>query len=705
MTLQQVSKRDGTFVPFDQKRIEEAIYKAAFEVLGIEKQARAIAHSVTHQVVQKLQSTVKDRIPSVETIQDVVEATLMEEGYFQIAKSYILYREKHHEIRMTKSVLGVMDDLKLPIHAMEVLKRRYLLKDDQRNIIETPKEMFRRVASHVAQGELSFGTEKNAREAEEHFYQMMRRLEFLPNSPTLMNAGTSFGQLSACFVIPVEDSIEGIFQALRHMAVIHQTGGGTGFNFSRLRPRGDLVSSTKGEASGPVSFMTIFDIATGVIVQGGRRRGANMGVLRCDHPDIMDFIKSKLQGEQFSNFNLSVAATDRFMEAVIQNRSYDLIHPRTGRKGPAIKARPIFDLIANAAWYTGDPGLIFIDEINRKNPTPELGKIEAVNPCGELPLLPYESCNLASINLTQIVKGKEVDWGKLREAIIWGVRFLDDVIEVNRFPLPEIKEMTLGNRKIGLGLMGFADLLILLGIPYGSQESISFARNLMRFFHQQSLLASQALANERGPFPNYEKSIYAKKGFLLRNATVNTIAPTGTISIIAGCSSGIEPLFAIGFVRNVLSGTKLYELHPLFERVAQKRGFYSKSLETEILQSGSIQGIRHIPEEIKKLFVTAFDLSPQQHVAIQAAFQRYTDNSVSKTINLPSRSTVEEIREIFLQAYRKKTKGITVYRYDSKKDQVLSFGEMRGQEGKGNGTLLTVDSEYSGGCPVGICSF
>lgn len=703
--MRQVRKRDGTRVPFDQKRIEEAVYKAAFEVLAKEEPSREIACFVTHRVVQKLRSIFKHRIPSVEAIQDVVEATLMEEGFPQIAKSYILYREKHHEIRMTKSVLGVTDDLKLSIHAMEVLKRRYLLKDDQRNIIETPKEMFRRVASHVAQGELSFGTEKNAREAEEYFYQMMRRLEFLPNSPTLMNAGTSFGQLSACFVIPVEDSIEGIFQALKHMAIIHQTGGGTGFSFSRLRPRGDLVSSTKGEASGPVSFMTIFDNATGVIVQGGRRRGANMGVLRCDHPDIIDFIESKLQGERFSNFNLSVAATDRFMEAVIQNRTYNLIHPRTGRKGPALRARPIFDLIANAAWHTGDPGLIFIDEINRKNPTPGLGEIEAVNPCGELPLLPYESCNLASINLTQMVKGNEVDWRKLRETILWGVRFLDDVIEVNRFPLPEIKEMTLGNRKIGLGLMGFADLLILLGIPYGSQESLSFATKLMRFFHQQSLLASQALADERGPFPNYEKSIYVKKGLPLRNATVNTIAPTGTISIIAGCSSGIEPLFAVGFVRNVLSGTKLYELHPLFERIAKKRGFYSKELETEILQSGSIQGIRHIPPEIKKLFVTAFDLSPQQHVAIQAAFQRFTDNSVSKTINLPSRSTIEDIRKIFLQAYRRRTKGITVYRYGSKKDQVLSFGELGSHGGKGYGPLLTVDSEYSGGCPIGFCSF
>jgi ribonucleoside-diphosphate reductase alpha chain len=705
MISQQIKKRNGTLVPFDPRKIEGAIRKAAFEVLQDEVRSKAIASSMTDAVVRRIEVSFRNRVPNVEAVQDIVEVVLMEEGYSHIAKAYILYREKRTEIRMAKSALGVVDDLKLPINTMEVLKRRYLLKDDQRNIIETPSEMFRRVASRVAQGENYFAPRGATQEAEERFYHMMRSLEFIPNSPTLMNAGTSLGQLSACFVIPVEDSIEGIFQALKNMATLHQTGGGTGFSFSLLRPCGDLVSSTKGEASGPVSFMTIFDNATGVIVQGGRRRGANMGVLRCDHPDTVDFIEPKLQGERFSNFNISVGVTDRFMEAVIKNGSHDLVNPRTGQKSATLKARSIFDLIANAAWHTGDPGMIFLDEINRRNPTPELGEIEAVNPCGELPLLPYESCNLASINLSKMVKGKQVDWEKLRETIVWGIRFLDDVIEVNSFPLPQTREMTLGNRKIGLGLMGFADMLILLRIPYGSKEALSFGSRLMRFVHQQSLRASQALSEQRGPFPNYEKSIYVKKGLKLRNATVNTIAPTGTISIIAGCSSGIEPLFAVTFVRNVLSGTRLFEVNPIFEEMARQREFYSRGLIAEMAQRGSIQTLKEIPPDIRRIFVTAFDLIPEQHLKLQAAFQRYTDNSVSKTINLPSEATIDDVRRIYLLSYRLRCKGITIYRYGTKKGQVLSFASGRAVEGVNGIGPVAVDAEYSGGCLTGTCPF
>jgi ribonucleoside-diphosphate reductase alpha chain len=430
-----------------------------------------------------------------------------------------------------------------------------------------------------------------------------------------------------------------------------------------------------------------------------------MGVLRCDHPDIVEFIESKLYGERFSNFNISVGITDRFMEAVVRNGSYDLINPRTGRSKMKVKARPIFDLMVNAAWHTGDPGVIFLDEINRKNPTPDIGEIETVNPCGELPLLPYESCNLASINLAKMVKGNRVDWEKLRETIFWGVRFLDDVIEVNQFPLPEIREVTLGNRKIGLGLMGFADLLILLGIPYGSREALSFASGLMRFFREQSLRASRSLAEERGPFPNYERSIYFKKGLRMRNATVNTIAPTGTISIIAGCSSGIEPLFAVTFVRNVLSGTKLFEVHPIFEAMARQRGFYSRELMAEMAQSGSIQGLKRIPSDIRRIFVTAFDLRPEQHLRLQAAFQRYTDNSVSKTINLPPEATLDDVRRIYLQAYQLKCKGITIYRYGTKKEQVLSFGSGQVSDEKEGIGPVVADAEYSGGCLTGTCPF
>ncbi len=706
MTLpRRIRKRDGAIVPFDRKKIERAIERAADEVLQDEAKSVKIGSSVTDVVIQKATSTLKNKIPTVEAIQDIVEAALMEEGYSHIAKAYILYREKRSEVRLAKSALGLKDDLKLPFNTVEVLRRRYLLKDDARNIIETPSELFRRVAAHVAQGERNFESDVTPEEAEERFYRMMRSLEFMPNSPTIMNAGTSFGQLSACFVIPVEDSIGGIFEALKDMARIHQTGGGTGFSFSRLRPKGDLVASTKGEASGPVSFMEIFDKATGVIVQGGRRRGANMGILRCDHPDILQFIESKLEKDRFSNFNISVGATSKFMEAVIRDRSYDLINPRTGKKASSTRARSVFDLIANAAWHTGDPGLIFLDEINRRNPTPLVGEIEATNPCGELPLLPYESCNLASVNLEKMIKGDEVDWEKLKEEITWGIRFLDDVIEVNKFPLPQIREITFANRKVGLGVMGFADILIRLGIPYDSPKAIGFAERLMRFIHKESLKASQSLASERDVFPNYEKSVYAKKGLRVRNATVNTIAPTGTISIIAGCSSGIEPLFAISFVRNVLSGTKLFEVNPYFEEVARARGFYSKNLIAEIAQSGSLHRIGRIPKDIRRTFVTAFDVTPQQHVQIQAAFQRHTDNSVSKTINLPADATVDDVRKIYLLAYKLKCKGITIYRYGSKADQVLSFGYRKTESQAEVGGPLSVDSEYSGGCATGACLF
>lgn len=563
--------------------------------------------------------------------------------------------------------------LNLSENSIEVLKKRYLLKDDNRNIIETPGQLFRRVASGISQAEENFKSRFYHHEVEEKFYAMISNMEFLPNSPTLMNAETALGQLSACFVLPVEDSIEGMFKSLKDMAKIHQSGGGTGFSFSDIRPKGDIVYSTKGEASGPVSFMSIFDNATGVIVQGGRRRGANMGILRCDHPDIMEFIGAKLNEGQFSNFNLSVGVTDVFMDAVKRNKEYDLINPRTKKSTRSIKARTVFDFIVDAAWNTGDPGLIFLDEINRRNPTPEIREIEATNPCGELPLLPYESCNLGSINLAKMVKGKILDWNKLKETVKWAVRFLDDVIEVNKFPLPEIKEITFANRKIGLGVMGFADMLIRMGIPYNSKKAVEIAERLMRFIHKESLNASCELAGERGLFPNFRKSVYVKRNLRLRNATVNTIAPTGTISIIAGCSSGIEPLFAVGFVRNVLSGTKLFEFNSYFKEIAEERGIYNKNILAKISRYGSLKKIKEIPEDIRRLFVTAFDISPKQHLLVQAAFQRYTDNSVSKTINLPNEADKSDVKAIYLLAYKLKLKGITIYRYGSKERQVMSF--------------------------------
>lgn len=595
-----------------------------------------------------------------------------------------------------------MQELRLPLNAVKVLERRYLKKDNNRKVIETPLELFKRVAKAISLAESNFTDKQDKRErVEEKFFDMMRNLEFMPNSPTLMNAGTKMGQLSACFVLPVEDSIPKIFKALRDMATIHQTGGGTGFDFSGLRPKGDLVYSTKGEASGAVSFMSIFDTATGVIVQGGRRRGANMGILRVDHPDIVEFIEAKQKEGRFSNFNLSVAITDEFMSAFYKNKEYSLINPRTRQVARKAKAREVFERIVNAAWKTGDPGIVFIDEVNRHNPTPGAGRIEATNPCGEVDLLPYESCNLASINLSKFVADKQkLEWGKLADRIRWGVRFLDDVIEVNKFPLPEIKKITFENRKIGLGVMGFADMLILLGIPYNSKEAVVFAQKLMGFIHRESLKASVELAKERGVFPNFRKSIYAKKNVRLRNATVNTIAPTGTISIIAGCSSGIEPLFAISFTRHVLAGTKLFEINPLFKELAKDKGFYSDEVMIEIAKCGSIQKIRGIPQSVKKIFITAFDVTPKEHLYIQAAFQKYTDNSVSKTVNLPNEAKAQGVKGIYLLAHKLRCKGITIYRYGTKKEQVLSFPGPPGPLTK----LVTAASEYSGGCASEVCA-
>ena len=593
--------------------------------------------------------------------------------------------------------------LKLSPNALRVLEKRYLKRDENGRVVETPQEMFLRVASNVASADKFYGkSDGEVEKTAEEFYNLMTDLDFLPNSPTLMNAGRELQQLSACFVLPVEDSIEGIFEAVKNMALIHKSGGGTGFSFSRLRPKGDVVRTTKGIASGPVSFMQIFDVATNVIKQGGRRRGANMGILDVHHPDILEFITAKAKEGSFTNFNISVAVDDAFMEAVEKEEEYDLINPRTGEKVKSLPAKLVFDLIVDMAWRTGDPGLIFIDEINRHNPTPELGKIESTNPCGEQPLLPYESCNLGSINLTKVMEKGEINWEKLKELVRKAVHFLDNVIDVNRFPLPEIEKMTKGNRKIGLGVMGWAETLIMLGVPYNSKEALQIAEKVMKFIVEEARKKSVELGLERGSFPNFEKSIWYKKGFkALRNATVTTIAPTGTISIIADVTSGIEPLFAVSYVRNVLGGAKLLEINHLFEETAKKRGFYSKDLMMKIAKKGSIKDLDGIPEDVKKIFVTAFDVEPEWHVRMQAAFQKYTDNAVAKTVNLPREATPEDVRKVFMLAYKLKCKGITVYRYGSKKEQVLTITppEMALLEEE----PVTVDSEYAGGCPVPVC--
>ncbi|MEM2859178.1 MAG: vitamin B12-dependent ribonucleotide reductase, partial [Candidatus Bathyarchaeia archaeon] len=645
MPVSLIRKRDGRIVEFDPTKITNAIHKAIVAVKGEDGE---LAARLSAQVVAIVEEEFKGRIPSVEDVQNIVERVLIKNGYDAVAKAYILYRQKRAELREQKRLLGVTDDLKLSLNAISVLERRYLLKDESGRVIETPSQMFRRVAKAIAKVDALYDKSANVEAVEEEFYRVMANLEFLPNSPTLMNAGTDIGQLSACFVLPVGDSIEEIFDALKYMALIHKSGGGTGFSFSRLRPRGDVVKSTMGVASGPVSFMRIFDVATEVIKQGGKRRGANMGILRVDHPDIIEFITAKEKEGVLTNFNISVGATDEFMEAVENDEYYSLVNPRNGAVVKRLKARAVFDLIATAAWKTGDPGLVFLDEINRRNPTPHVGVIESTNPCGEVPLLPYESCNLGSINLSRMIRDGEIDWDKLRRTIRIAVHFLDNVIDANKYPIPQIEKATKANRKIGLGVMGFAEMLIKLGIPYDSDEAIAIAEKVMSFISEEARKKSVELGEERGSFPNFPGSIWDKMGYkAMRNATVTSIAPTGTISIIAGTSSGIEPLFAVAFVRNVM-GTQLFEVNSVFEQIAKERGFYSTELISKIAKTGSVQGLSEVPPDVKRIFVTALEIAPEWHVRMQAAFQKYTDNAVSKTVNLPHEATIDDVRRIFM---------------------------------------------------------
>jgi len=1050
--VEYIRKRDGSIQRFLPEKIEFAIYRA---LKSVNIDDLPLATRLTQKVIEKIE---KDKIPTVEEIQDIVENVLIENGLYDVAKSYILYREKRKQIRESKKILGIEDKLKLSVNSINVLRKRYLLRNEKGEIIETPDEMFGRVAKYVSM------CEKEKDKYEEEFYNIMANLEFLPNSPTLMNAGTSLGQLSACFVLPVDDSIDGIFTTLKNMALIHKSGGGTGFSFSNLRPKGDIVGSTKGVASGPVSFMEIYDKATEIVKQGGKRRGANMGILNYNHPDIYEFITSKRKNI-LTNFNISVAVSDEFMEKVIKKEKYPLINPRNGEKVREVYANEVFDLISQSAWETGDPGLIYIDEINRHNPTPSLGKIEATNPClsgdtwiltpdgpfkikeivgkftaislngkfyhtnedgffysgekdvfkiitkkgyelkateehplrsiqkitryktyeiwkkvkelkpgdkiilcnnreiywkgdgkfeegyllglligdgtfkkeigiisvwgnnegaksviyevenaskilpyrkdfkgfikvsnkreeyrlkmasirdlavkfgilpgrkiitekvektgyefykgfirgifdadgtvvgnlkkgvslrlwqkdinnlkiiqkmllrmgivsqiykfrkskgkkllpdgkngykyyyvedgyelviskdnievfarkigfgniekrkklenllnsfrrklnrerfideiekieycgrekvydvqvpginafdangfyvhncGEQPLLPYESCNLGSINLTKILENGRINWEKLEKIIEISVRFLDDVIDVNKYPLPEIEKMTKANRKIGLGIMGWADLLLELKIPYGSDESFTLAGNLMRFINEKAFEYSVKLGREKGSFPNFEKSIYYNKVDALRNATRTTIAPTGSISIIANCSSGIEPIFGVAFIRNILEGTKFVEINPVFEKIAKEEKFLNAEILKEIIKTGSLKNVKDIPEEYKKIFLTALDIPPLLHLKMQSIFQKYTDNAVSKTVNLPYQATIEEVKEIFINGWKMKCKGVTVFRYGSKSSQVLSYG----------GPLEEIDylilPEEISSCSKGICFY
>ncbi len=682
--MQNIIKRDGRVERFEVEKITRSIFRAAEAVGGKDRELSGILAS---QVQQMLEQKFKTRVPNVEEVQDLVEKVLIENGHAKTAKEYILRRyQKDQEEKRKALILGdgkSDDNLLFSAEALKILERRYLLKDAEGNTVETPRQMLRRVAQDIAQADEAYGASaKQIQETADAFFRLMAELRFLPNSPTLVNAGTKTQQLSSCFVLPIGDTMKSIFGTLRDAAVIHQQGSGTGFSFSRLRPKGDPVGKHQSVAAGPVSFLRVYDSALETIKQGGIRPGANMAVLRVDHPDIIRFIESKRDKKSLKSFNISVAVTDNFMRAVTEDREYYLTNPRTGKYFGRLRARDVFAMITQNAWKTGDPGLLFIDEINRKHPAKHFGDIETTNQCGEAPLLPHEGCVLGSLNLNAFVTElkvndlvrREIDWKLLGESIAATVHFLDNVIDRNDYPQPEIEAMTKKTRKFGLGIMGFADVLARIGIKYNSEEGLAFGRQIMSFIENSAYETSERLAKQRGACPAWKDSDHYKAGRKMRNMTCISVAPTGTISILANASPGCEPLYAVAYHKTVLGDTSFIHLNPHFEQMAKEREFYTPELIRKIAKSGSIQECKEIPKEIRDVFVTAQDIGPEWHINMQATLQEYVDNSISKTINFPRTAAIKDVENAYMLAWKSKCKGITIYRDGSYEEQVLTIG-------------------------------
>ncbi|MDP4031028.1 MAG: adenosylcobalamin-dependent ribonucleoside-diphosphate reductase [Candidatus Beckwithbacteria bacterium] len=672
--LKRIIKRDGTETAFDEQKIQRAILKALAEVepeLG-ERKLTIEAERLTKVVINILLKAVNGDLPTVEQVQDIVEPVLMAAGHYEAAKAYILYRDKRRTAREARAVIGVKDDLNLSLNQLKVLENRYLRHDASGRATETPRQLFDRVAGFVAENE------PRAKRAKwrQAFFEVMTKMEFVPAGCYLRSAGTKKPSLANCFVLPVEDDMAKIFDAVKWLALVQQRGGGTGFNFSKLRPKGDYVMKSGGFATGPVSFMKVFDAATGQVMQGGYRMGANMGILNVDHPDILEFITCKTNQGEITNFNISVGATDEFMRAVKHNRRFELKNPRSGEVVQSLPAKQLFDQIVGLAWRTGDPGMIFLDKINKSNPVlATLGPLMATNPCGEQPLHPFDVCNLGSLNLAKFVKVKRIDWDRLKRVTQTAVRFLDNGIDVSGYPIPQVAKMAKANRRIGLGVMGWADMLYQLGIAYNSHEGVKLAQKVMKAVNDAAVGESVKLAREKGIFKNWKGSAYEKKGIKRRNLAVTTIAPTGTIAMVAGCSSGIEPEFALSFVKNVVDEAGLTYVNQHFRQAveASKLSEYQKKqILEEVAKSGSCQDIEYLSSAIRKTFVSAFDITPEWHIKMQAAFQNHTENAVSKTINFPQTATIEDVTKAYLLAWELGCKGITIYRSGSKDAQILS---------------------------------